>query len=202
MRFLIISGLLLVTGCEGYTQLCGRYACVSYHDECVGNHCFAERHCEAAGSTRDRLPAILNTLREAQRACSHNTSDEQTFTSLNWDEQLASASTLHARDMAQHNFESFVGSNGLNTTQRVLATGATAEIIAESIGSGPQTSAEMINTWLDVTTDCKQLLDPVFTRVGAACAAAPHRDRGPYWSLVLSGPEQTSNIRCQECIQQ
>ena len=61
--------------------------------------------------------------------------------------------------------------------------------VTESIGVGPQTTAEIINYWLDNNTDCQQLLNTETTRIGMACEVADEVGEGPYWSLLLASPE-------------
>jgi len=179
--------------CDGAAvQLCGRYACVNYQSSqssrCdFGGRCFEVRQCESAGSIRDRAPRIINELRQAQRTCS-SASTQVSDALVVWDEDLASASTSHSIDMARNRFESFTGTNGTTSTDRVSLTGFNASLVLESIGSGPQTSAEMINFWLDIPTDCNQLLSSDTSRVGMACTLSNAPDSQPFWSLVLAEP--------------
>ncbi len=199
-RFVLLSSSLLIA-CDA-VQLCGQYACVWYHDDCEKTHsCSAPRQCEAAGSIRDRAPRIINQLRNSQRSCgiSSNPALTDTDTSalasqlaseLIWDETLARISNSHASDMANNRFESFVGSDGFSTSQRVSLAGIDSLTVFESVTSGPQTAAEAINRWLDTNTDCQQLIHPNVTRVGMACAVTEfNQGGGPYWSLLLVGPE-------------
>ena len=172
-------------------QLCGEYACVRYQNECDSSrNCSQARQCESAGSIRDRAPRIINQLREAQRSCGINVGIANGNTSnLSWDETLANVSQSHARDMANNRFESFVGSNGLSTSDRVLSAGIESLTVFESVASGPQTAAEVINRWLDINTDCQHLIAASTTRIGMACAVRELDNSGPYWSLLLAGPE-------------
>lgn len=187
-----LTGLLL-SACDGFVQLCGEYACVHYQSDCQsGKNCEQTRQCESAGSIRDRAPRILNELREARRACAGNAISNPLaaeYEILGWDEALTGLSESHARDMADNNFVSFVGSNGLTTKERARDAGITASNVVESIHSGPQTAAEAINFWLDVETDCQQLINTNTTRLGMACSISDQNNNGPYWSLLLAGPE-------------
>jgi len=192
-RLVLLSSCLLV-GCDS-AVLCGQYACVWFQDDCETNgSCTTPRQCEAAGSIRDRAPRIINQLREAQRSCATGTGSGLALVDTNaselvWDETLARVSSSHANDMANHRFESFIGTDGLSTTERVTAAGIDSQTVFESIISGPQTVAEAINSWLDIGTDCQQLVAADVTRVGMACATRESDDNGPYWSLLLVGPE-------------
>lgn len=175
--------------------LCGEYACVWYENECEKTYSCSEprqRRCEAAGSIRDRVPRIINQLRDAQRSCGSGSSLALINVQNNqlvWDEALARISNSHARDMASNRIESFVGSDGLSTSGRALAAGIESLTIFESVNSGPQTAAETINGWLDISTDCRQIIHPDVTRIGMACAIDEFDNSGPYWSLLLAGPE-------------
>ncbi len=73
-----------------------------------------------------------------------------------------------------------------------MAANINSDKVIESIGVGPQTAAEIINYWLDIDTDCQQLLNPETTRIGMACEVADEAGKGPYWSLLLSSPEPES----------
>jgi len=193
--FVLLSCSLL-TACDAIL-LCGQYACLYYEDDCEEtNSCSELRQCEAAGSIRDRAPRIINQLRDAQRSCGSSSglaligTDSSTFGSaLSWDETLAQVSNSHARDMARNRFESFVGSDGLSTDRRVSDAGIESVTVFESITTGPQTVAEAINSWLDIPTDCQQLFAPTITRIGMACSVDEIDNSGPYWSLLLVGPE-------------
>jgi len=191
--FFVLSSSLL-TACNS-ALLCGEYACVWYQDECEKTYSCSEprqRRCEAAGSIRDRAPRIINQLRDAHRSCGGSSSLALINVQNNqliWDETLARISNSHARDMADNRFESFVGTNGLSTSERVSIAGINSLTVFESVNSGPQTAAETINSWLDIPTDCQQLIHPDITRVGMACAIDELDNSGPYWSLLLAGPE-------------
>lgn len=203
----------LLVACDGSVQLCGEYACLFYQNDNqnVQQSSFQNdsqincddtlfpqtnceqpiRQCEAVGSIRDRAPDILNQLRQANRDCGSQTAGlnlSSTSQALVWDNTLAQISTNHARDMAANGVESFIGSDGLATLDRVEQAGYLASIVTESVDAGPQTVAEVINNWLDNQTDCEQMLDPRTTRIGMACALTEPPTSGPYWSLLLAAP--------------
>lgn len=186
---LSVSSLI---ACDGAVQLCGEYACVFYQTSCeAGNSCNEPKQCEAAGSIRDRAPRIINELRSAQRSCT-NIMQAENRIRLVWDEKLASASQAHSQDMARNRFELFQGSNGLTSTERVELVEFEANTVLESIGSGAQTSAEIINYWLDIQTDCNQMLTSGTRKIGMACTLSDEPDATPYWSLVLASPTDAS----------
>lgn len=191
-----LIGLLLISACDGSVQLCGEYACVFYQSECDANRttCAQEpKQCEAVSSIRDRAPRIIEELRKTQRSCAAglNASFDESDTQLRWDETLFQISNSHSLDMASNQFESFIGTDGLTTSQRAQLAGVESELVTESITTGPQTVAEAINSWLDIATDCRQLMDKASIRVGMACAVSNANNGEPYWSLLLAGPEPT-----------
>ena len=191
LTLLLLQSVLLVA-CD-VVQLCGEYVCVAYQDDCDGLHSNREcqsqpRQCEAPGSIRDRAPDIINQLREAQRSCTAGMVEANAAV-VSWDATLASVSVAHTRDMAENQFESFVGSDGLSTKQRLSAAGIEAMLVFENISVGPQTVAETINYWLDINTDCQQMVNTQTTRMGMACTVSTSSESGPYWSLLLAGPE-------------
>jgi len=186
--FLVIFCFL--TSCDAGIILCGRYICVAGYDDCFGGHCDdRSRRCESAGLIRDRIPQILDQLRVAQRTCAADHQLAESPETIQWNTVLAQAATRHARDMASNDFISFIGTDSSTTESRVPNSENDYDQLKESILGGVQTSASAINSWLDVETDCRQLLDADLTEVGAACATAPNYDRGPYWSLLLGDPK-------------
>lgn len=186
---LALASTCLLISCDGAIQLCGEYACASFQSSCpTGVNCNEPKQCESAGSIRDRAPRIINELRNAQRSCS-STLQAENRTRLVWDVNLASASQSHSRDMAENRFESFIGTNGLSSSERVELFDFQAQIVTESIGIGAQTTAEIINQWLDVQTDCEQMLLRNTSKIGMACTLSDERDATPYWSLLLASPQ-------------
>ncbi|MBX2839923.1 MAG: hypothetical protein KTR35_23915 [Gammaproteobacteria bacterium] len=180
--------VLLVASCDAGILLCGRYVCVAAHDDCFGGSCDHQHlSCESAGITRDRVPEILNQLRDARRSCSADHQLGEFNEPVLWNDRLSVAANAHARDMAENNFVSFVGTDS-STTETRVQNAEDYNRLGETILGRAETSASAINHWLDTQTDCELLLDSDFTEVGAACATAPHNDRGPYWSLVLGDP--------------
>jgi len=176
--------------CDGAVQLCGQYACVYYENNCHNdNNCSSIPVCESAGSIRDRTPRIINELRSAQRACG-SVATTQNPVDVVWDDTLMTASAVHSSDMSQTGVSSFIGSDGSTTELRIQSAGAMPEVFAENILSGTQTSAETINAWLDIQTDCEHMLDSRYTRIGMSCSVSASDNNGPYWSLILSGSEQ------------
>jgi len=191
LRYLIIAIITsTLMACDGAVQLCGQYACVYYENDCHNdNNCSSNPVCESAGSIRDRAPRIINELRSAQRACSAVANTQNSVTVV-WDDTLTIASVAHSTDMSQTGVSSFIGSDGSTTALRIQNAGATPAVFAENILSGTQTSAETINSWLDIQTDCEHMLDNSYTRIGMSCNVSASDNNGPYWSLILAGPEQ------------
>lgn len=184
-----ISLSLLLVSCDAGILLCGRYVCVAANSDCYNGYCESEElRCESAGITRDRIPQILNELRSARRNCYSGQNLGEYSDPLSWNDSLTAAATSHARDMAANDFLSFIGTDGSTTETRVGNAAENYDRVGEIILGQAQTSATAVNRWLDVETDCRLLMDADFTEVGAACAAAPNLDRGPYWSLVLGDP--------------
>lgn len=191
LRYLIIAiATTTVFACDGAVQLCGQYACVYYENNCPNdNNCSSNRVCESAGSIRDRTPRIINELRATQRSCSTE-ANTQNIVAVVWDDTLTNASAAHATDMSQTGVSSFIGSDGSTTALRIQSAGATPEFFAENILSGTQTSAETINAWLDIQTDCEHMLNSTYTRIGMTCSVSASGNEGPYWSLILAGSDQ------------
>jgi uncharacterized protein YkwD len=66
---------------------------------------------------------------------------------------------------------------------------------AENIGAGFQSLSEVLEAWQKSAGHRENLLMSGVTRIGLARVAARRQSGGPYWTLVLAGPEPVSKAR-------
>ena len=104
-----------------------------------------------------------------------------------WNKKLSEASLQHSLDMAENGFLSHTGSNGDDLSERLLQVHYDWISCAENIGHGYRDSEEAVMSWLKSTMHCKNIMNPEFKEIGAACAKSEnHRT---YWTLIFGSPE-------------
>jgi len=64
----------------------------------------------------------------------------------------------------------------------------------ENIGAGFPSLSEAVETWRKSPAHRDNLLMSGITRMGLARVGAPNTGTGPYWALVLAGPEPTTKV--------
>ena len=132
---------------------------------------------------RQTMLELINASRIQARMCGDGQRDAAPI--LNWNNQLEQAAEMHGRDMAAHNFFSHDGSDGLSVADRVDAVDYPWRAVGENIAAGQTTHAEVHQGWLDSAGHCRNIMNQLFTEVGAACVSAPGNDFSTYWVVVF-----------------
>ena len=57
--------------------------------------------------------------------------------------------------------------------------------IGENIAAGQLEIEEVHQGWLDSPGHCRNIMNPLFTEVGAACVTGVDTDYGTYWAVVF-----------------
>jgi len=134
-----------------------------------------------------RVLDLVNQARAAARRCG-----SQAFNAakpLRWSGTLAEASRRHAEDMAQNNYLSHSGRDGSSLAQRAQRAGYRYRAIGENIAAGRSMSPEeAVAGWLRSPGHCANLMNPVFTEMGAAFAVNEKSERGVVWTLAFGTP--------------
>lgn len=104
---------------------------------------------------------------------------------VSWNEQLASAATVHSTEMAQNNYFSHRSLSGTRVNQRAQAQGYKWRAVAENIAGGDSTVQEVMRGWMRSPSHCKAIMDPAFAELAVACMARPGTAYGTYWTMVL-----------------
>ncbi|MBP0019486.1 MAG: pre-peptidase C-terminal domain-containing protein [Cyanobacteria bacterium SBLK] len=102
--------------------------------------------------------------------------------------QLGEAAQSHAEDMAANDFVTPVNPRGIDTAERVAATGYTSTSVAENLGINHAQPQDILEKWLDSPGYRLSLLDSEFTEAGLGYANNPNSRFKHYWSLVLAIP--------------
>lgn len=140
--------------------------------------------CEASLETfRDTMVAMVNHSRLSARQC--GTSAAAAVGVVQWNEQLAVAAENHAQDMVDVNFFSHTGSDGLSVADRAEASGYIWRAVGENIAAGQRDIAEVHQGWLDSAGHCRNIMNALYTEIGAACVNGAATDFGNYWVVVF-----------------
>ena len=154
----------------------------------------AEQQLVAAASTlscttsnseafRATMLAVIKAARSASRMCG-NSSHEATG-EVTWNPLLEQAALSHVQDMARFNFFSHEGSDGLSVSDRADSVAYNWRAIGENIAAGQLEIEEVHQGWLDSPGHCRNIMNPLFTEVGAACVTGVGTDYGTYWAVVF-----------------
>jgi uncharacterized protein YkwD len=138
---------------------------------------------QAAGQ---RVLDLVNRARAAPRYCG-----DQRFTAarpLRWNDSLALAARLHSEDMARYNYFGHGGRDGSDPAQRVERAGYRYRSTGENIAAGQLQAEDAVAGWIKSPPHCANLMNPVFTEMGAAFAVDSKSDMGVYWTLAFGAP--------------
>jgi uncharacterized protein YkwD len=139
---------------------------------------------QAAGQ---RVLDLINQARAAPRYCGNRMFNAAR--PVRWNDSLAESSRLHSEDMARYNYFSHSGRDGSDPGQRVERAGYRFRSTGENIAAGGQMKPEdAVAGWIKSPPHCANLMDPVFTEMGAAFAVNPRSEMGVYWTQAFGAP--------------
>lgn len=95
---------------------------------------------------------------------------------------LTRAASVHARDMAAHDFFSHVGSDGSTPGDRATRAGYDWSMVGENIASGVRTPQEVVAGWLESPDHCANIMMAGFRQMGVAFAVRPENARVIVWT--------------------
>lgn len=142
---------------------------------------------DSASSLELVMTQLINEARGQSRTCGEY-GDFSATTPVSWNTQLFEAASGHSQDMITNNFFSHSGSDGLEVGDRIRSTGYVASAWGENISAGRTSAKEVIDAWLDSPGHCANIMNPVFTEIGAATASDENTDFTTYWTLDLAAP--------------
>jgi uncharacterized protein YkwD len=141
------------------------------------------------GDTRAASKALLaevNAARAKPRMCGG-----QRFAAarpLNWNPALGAAAQGHSKAMAYGNYFAHRDPDGDMPADRARAAGYRGRQIGENIAAGQSSPGKAMAGWLASPGHCANLMNPMFTQVGAAYAADARSDEGVYWTMLFGAP--------------
>ncbi|WP_371367038.1 CAP domain-containing protein [Pseudomonas sp. QL9] len=137
-------------------------------------------------SAAKALLAQVNAARAHSRMCG-----SRRFSAarpLSWNNALGSAAQAHSRDMASENYFDHRDPDGDMPDDRARAAGYRGRKIGENIAAGQGSVNQAMAGWLASPGHCANLMNPMFTQVGAAYASNARSDEGIYWTMVFGAP--------------
>jgi len=93
------------------------------------------------------------------------------------DPRLSTAAQAHAQDMLARTYYAHQSPEGSMPRQRVLATGVTADLVAENLAAGQTSVENVVDAWLHSVDHRRNMLDPRFTRLGVGIAVGSERHK-------------------------
>ena len=167
--------MALLYACGAGTELDYRLANDSYR-------------CEEFDVTKEEMLNLLNRARASSRNCGF-----KIYTPagrLTWNPTLARAALSHSTDMATKDFVSHDGSDGRGVSDRVEVVEYEWLAVGENISAGRENSAEAVSAWLDSPVHCKNIMNPKFTEIGAACFHNKDTRYKTFWTVVFASPKK------------
>ncbi|WP_406821414.1 CAP domain-containing protein [Pseudomonas sp. KnCO4] len=137
-------------------------------------------------ATGQALLAQVNAARAKPRLCGR-----QRFAAarpLTWNTALGAAAQRHSRAMANENFFAHRDLDGDLPADRARDAGYRGRQIGENIAAGQGSASKAMAGWLASPGHCANLMNPMFTQVGAAYAENSRSDDGVYWTMVFGAP--------------
>lgn len=133
--------------------------------------------------------ALLNRVNEARsqpRQCGDQHFDAAE--PLSWNCKLEDAARAHSENMAELEFFSHSGPEGVQTGKRVNDRGYSWSAVGENIAMGQNSVDDVVDGWLSSPGHCANIMSTEFTEMGAARVEAPGSQHSPFWTQVFARP--------------
>ena len=138
---------------------------------------------QAAGQ---RILDLINQARAAPRNCGDKRLNAAQ--PVRWNNALAEASRQHSEEMARYNYFSHNGRDGSEPWDRVERAGYRYRSMGENIAAGQRSPEDAVAGWIKSPDHCANLMNPVFTEMGAALAVNARSELGMYWTQEFGRP--------------
>lgn len=145
-----------------------------------------DAHLGDVRSADKSLLAQVNAARATPRMCGY-----RRFAAarpLSWSNALGTAAQGHSRAMARENYFAHQDPDGETPADRARVAGFRGRQIGENIAAGQGSPNQAMQSWLASPGHCANLMNPMFTQVGAAYATNTRSDLGIYWTMVFGAP--------------
>lgn len=105
---------------------------------------------------------------------------------VSWNCQLMEAAKVHSVDMANNDFFNHSGSDGLQVSHRVTATGYDWRAVGENIAAGYPNESAAVAALLDSPGHCENIMNPDYQEFGSASEFTNRRVFPSYWTQVFA----------------
>ena len=137
-------------------------------------------------ATSKGMLAQVNAARAKSRMCGRQR--YPAARPLSWNPALDAAAQGHSKAMAYGNYFAHRDPDGDGPADRARAAGYRGRQIGENIAAGQSSPGKAMAGWLASPGHCANLMNPMFTQVGAAYAADARSDEGVYWTMMFGAP--------------
>ncbi|WP_249673264.1 CAP domain-containing protein [Pseudomonas abieticivorans] len=137
-------------------------------------------------ATANTLLAEVNAARARPRLCGNR--PFAAARPLSWSAALGTAAQGHSRAMANGNYFAHRDPDGDTPADRAKSAGYRGRQIGENIAAGQGSPDKAMAGWLASPGHCANLMNPMFTQVGAAYAADTRSELGIYWTMMFGAP--------------
>lgn len=145
-----------------------------------------DSHLGDVRSADKSLLAQVNAARAKPRMCGY-----RRFAAarpLTWSNALGTAAQGHSRAMATENYFAHQDPDGATSYDRARMAGYRGRQVGENIAAGQGSPNQAMQSWLASPGHCANLMNPMFTQVGAAYATNTRSDLGIYWTMMFGAP--------------
>jgi uncharacterized protein YkwD len=145
-----------------------------------------DTHLTDVRSADKALLAQVNAARAQPRMCGY-----RRFAAarpLSWSNALGTAAQGHSKAMANDNYFAHQDPDGDTPADRARVAGYRGRQIGENIAAGQGSPTQAMQSWLASPGHCANLMNPMFTQVGAAYATNTRSDLGIYWTMLFGAP--------------
>jgi len=141
--------------------------------------------CEMDETDRALLDRV-NEARSQPRQCGDQ--DFGAAEPLSWNCKLEEAARAHSEDMAEQEYFSHTGPEGVQTGERVNDRGYSWSAVGENIAGGQKSVDDVVDGWLSSPGHCANIMKAEFTEMGGARVEAPDSKYSPFWTQVFAQP--------------
>lgn len=154
-------------------------------DESQSNESSRQSECKLTDQKREML-SLVNEARSQERQCGDQ--QYEAVESLAWSCKLEAAAENHSQDMAENEYFSHTGPDGVGIQQRIENQGYVWQAVGENIAAGQTSASAVVEGWLESPGHCRNIMSDAFTEMGMAEASNSETRYSTYWTQALGKP--------------
>ena len=126
--------------------------------------------------------ALLDAINRARaHAVTCGTTPAPAAAPLQWNDRLAEAAVIYAKDIAIRDAVTHTGRGGESLPQRMQRVGYRYSMAGENLAAGQDTIQDAVAAWIKSPSHCTNVMMPWFSEVGLACVVRPGSRYQVYW---------------------